>query len=151
MLMLASKGLGLRSFLLRHKKQIFRYLILSAVLALVGFALLYLLVSCLGTGKVVANLALAPVMGAVAYIANRVLVFSDRPKVTAESAPRWATYKLACFAASQLSFFILVGPFGVQYLGARMIIMAVLGPIVFVVGFVIANEWIFPKKGAAKA
>lgn len=143
--------LRLRSLFLEHRWTIVRYALVTIAVAVTGLAMLYLAVSQVGINKLFANLCLAPIMGVVGYLANRFIVFLERPTLVVESVPRWAGLKLAGFAASQLAFCVMVVPFGVQYVDARLYIMLVLGPVMFVATFVLGSTWIFQRKRTDKA
>src|SRR3989344_1775694 len=97
-----------------------------------GLVLLHSLITQSSLSPIVSNLTLMIPMGLLGFYLNRRLAFGDRQTQVKKSLSRWAFSRVFSSGASQTTFAVMVGVFGLQYYEARIGITAILGPISYV-------------------
>lgn len=103
-----------------------RYSLYGCTLTVVGLAMLYITVSHLSVNVFLAQMVVVPVvMAAVSYFVHRFKTFGDRT-VSENSGGRFLAVRLGGMGISKISFVLLVGVLGLQYLLASMLIIATL-------------------------
>ena len=103
-----------------------QYSLYGCTLTVVGLALLYITVSHMSMNVFVAQMVIVPaIMAVISYIVHRRKTFGDRD-VLKRSGGRFAAVRLGGMGVSKISFILLVGVLGVQYLLASALIVAAL-------------------------
>ena len=135
----------LEPFYKRHKEGLL-YLFFGAVTTLVSFAVFWLFEGPLGWNELVANLISWVVAVAVAFVTNRIWVFSSDAKGAAA-----LLYELAAFYASRVATFLVEE--GILFVFVTLLalpampVKVVASIVVVILNYVLSKLFVFRKKG----
>ena len=102
------------------------YSFYGCTLTAVGLVVLYIMVSHMDMNVFLAQALVVPaIMTVISYFVHRYRTFGDRD-VSGHSGGRFTAVRLGGMGFSKLSFFLLVGVLGMQYLVAMIIIIGTL-------------------------
>jgi hypothetical protein len=131
-----------------HFRRLTKSIVVSGVLTLVGFSLLWTLTATFdaeGTSAMAINIGLSPVMMFLGFIAALFLVWDDRETEAKKGLKKWTVKSVGIGAFSQSSFAIFVGFLGFP----PMIIAAILIGVKAPACYIINNNWIFPNEDSS--
>jgi putative flippase GtrA len=101
-----------------------KYAFYGCSLTGVGLMMMYITVSHLSVNVFLAQMVVVPaIMTVLSYFVHRCCTFGDR-EVCKRSGRRYTIVRLGGMGVSKISFLLLVGVMGVQYLFASMLIVA---------------------------
>ena len=110
----------------RNCNRLRRYAFYGGTLTGVGLAMMYITVAHLSLNKFLAQVLVVPtIMAIISYFVHRHKTFADR-QVSKGSGGRFTVVRLTGMGVSKISFYILVGILGMQYLVASIVITSVL-------------------------
>lgn len=137
---------GPRALFRRHRHRFTKAVLVNGALTFIGYALLVACVFHLEYNPVKVSLALSAPMMVLGFFANWLLVWRDREPELLKSAGVWTAKWASMGTASQASFAVLVGTWGLPYWLVRPAVGAPLS----LVSYVINEKIVFPLRRKIK-